>query len=404
MSPDRQAIVVSFGDNPFWPRVQRATQLATALEQKFDFRVERVPGPGHTTGQADSTLPRRVGRRLLRPLVLDSLEIPARLALRDWKPSGSGALLIGWPFSLICIAAHHLVSAGIPYVVDVGDPWALTDKAPNLLARLPARRRAKAEAFLWRHAAAGVVTTRTQANDLRAFFPDLQLLCRPNGYATPAKPVVDREPAKDVASTGELRLVQFGSVNRAKLAIGEWLSMLRDAAGLTSVRFANYGHVDHPELLLTRDPAVVVEFHDPVDWGEACQIARGFDAAVVPANQNPTELPSKAIQYLTLPIPRIAVTPSSNRGELGEFAARRPGFLVVDLDAREDVARLIAHVRRAWSDQELAPPPGDSWPEVASEIVEFVIESWDRALPPPGRGRDEADAAGTDGAPVRALT
>jgi hypothetical protein len=405
MSPDRQAIVVSFGDNPFWPRVQRARHLATVLEREFDFRVERVPHSGQVVGPFKTTLPRRVGRRALQPLVLDSFEIPARSALRGWKPSGSGALLIGWPFSPISIAAQHLVSAGVPYVVDVGDPWALTDRAPHPRAELPARRRAKkAEAFLWRHAAAGVVTTRTQATDLRAFFPDLELLCRPNGYTTPAEPAVEREPAKDLASAGELRLVHFGSVNYARLAVGEWLSMLREAAGLTSVRFANYGPVDRPELLQTRDPAVVLEFHDPVDWGEACQIARGFDAAVVPANQNPTALPSKAIQYLTLPIPRIAVTASGDRGELGEFAGRRPGFLSVDVDSREDIPRLIAHVRREWSDEELRPPAEDSWAEVAREIAEFAIESWDRALPPSGRGHDEDDGAGTDAALVRALT
>jgi hypothetical protein len=343
-------------------------------------------------------------RKVLRPLVLDSVEIPARLALRGWKPSGRGALLIGWPFSPICIAASHLVAAGIPYVVDVGDPWALTDKAPTLWARLPAPRRKKAEAFLWRHASAGIVTTRTQATDLRELFPDLELLCRPNGYTTAAEPEVRRESANDVASSGELRLVQFGSVNRAKLPIGRWLSMLREAAGLKRVRFANYGHVDRPELLETRDPAVVVELHDPVDWGEVCRIARGFDAAVVVANRNPAELPSKAIQYLTLPIPRIAVTANGDPGELGAFTARRPGFIAADVDSREDVPRVIEHLRRPWTDEELAPPAADSWPEVASEIVEFAIDSWDRAWPRPGRGHGGDDLAGADAAAVRALT
>jgi hypothetical protein len=401
MSAGRQAIVVSFaGDNTFSPRVQRARHLTTALEREFDLRVERVPRPGQVVGPVRTTLPRRVGRRALQALVLDSFEIPARLALRDWKPSGRGALLIGWPFSPICIAAQHLVSAGVPYVVDVGDPWALTDKAPTLWARLPARRRSKAEAFLWRHAAAGVVTTKSQANDLRAFFPDLELLSRPNGYTIPDEPVVDREPAKDVESTGELRLVQFGSVNPAKLPIGEWLSLLRDAVGLTSVRFANFGHVDRPELLQTRDPAVVVEVHDPVHWGEARRIARHFHAAVVPANRNPTELPSKAIEYLTLPIPRIAVTASGERGELGAFAARRPAFIAVDVDSREDIPRLMAHLRRPWTDQELAPPAGDSWSEVAREIAEFVIESWGRARRLGGRRRGRELATGADPAHV----
>ncbi|MGH2983578.1 MAG: hypothetical protein ACRDK5_04885 [Solirubrobacterales bacterium] len=383
MSADRQAIVVSFaGDDPFSPRVQRAAHLATALERQFDFRVERVPGqPGHAMGRFNATLPRRVARRAVGPLVLDSFEIPARLTLRGWKPSGRGALLVGWPFSPIYVAASHLLAAGVPYVVDVGDPWALTEPAPSPRfprSRLLAWRRAKAaEAFLWRHAAAGVVTTESQASSLRALFPDLNLLCRPNGYTPTAESVVQREPAH-AASAGELRLVQFGSVNPAKLPIGGWLSRLRGAAGLTSVRFVNYGSVDRPELLQTQDPAVVVEIHDPVDWGRACRIARGFDAAVVVANRNPAELPSKSIQYLTLPVPRIAVTASRDPGELGAFAAQRPGFIAIDVDSREDIPRLIAHLRRAWSDEELSPPAGDSWAEVAREVVGFAIEAWDR--------------------------
>lgn len=406
MSADRQAIVVSFArDGPFSPRVQRTAHLATALERQFEFRVERVPGQlGHAVGPFKATLPRRVVRRALRPLVLDSFEVPARFALRGWKPSGRGALLIGWPFSPICIAASHLIAAGIPYVVDVGDPWALTEPAPSPWLRLPWRRRANtAEAFLWRHAAAGVVTTKTQASSLRAIFPDLNLLVRPNGYTTAAEPVVDRKPAPaiardalnryaprvDVASAGELRLVQFGSVNPAKLPIGGWLSRLRAAAGLTSVRFANYGPVHRPELLQTRDPGVVVEVHDPVEWGRACQIARGFDAAVVVANRTPAELPSKAIQYLTLPVPRIAVTASGDRGELGAFAAQRPGFIAVDVDSQEDIPRMITHLRRAWSDEELSPPAGDSWAHVACEIAGFAIEAWDRKRPLGGRDHSE---------------
>jgi hypothetical protein len=415
MSADRQAIVVSFaGDDSFSPRVQRAAHLATALERQFDFRVERVPAqPGHAVGRLNATLPRRIARRAVRPLVLDSFEIPARLALRGWKPSGRGALLVGWPFSPIYVAASHLVAAGVPYVVDVGDPWALTEPARSPRfprVRLLARRRAEAaEAILWRHAAAGVVTTETQASGLRALFPDLNLLCRPNGYTPAAEPAVDREPAHaalnryaprvDVASGGELRLVQFGSVNPAKLPIGGWLSRLRAVAGLTNVRFVNYGSVDRPDLLLTQDPAVVIEIHDPIDWGRACEIARGFDAAVVVANTNPAELPSKSIQYLTLPVPRIAVTASRDPGELGAFAAQRPGFIAIDVDSREDIPRLIAHLRRAWSDEELSPPAGDSWAEVAREVVGFAIEAWDRTRALAGLDHGEHVATAPSSAP-----
>ncbi len=411
MSADRQAIVVSFADGSrISPRVQRTERLVGALEGDFGFRVERLPGePRRATGPLKRTLPRRAARRALRPLVLDSFEIAARLALRGWKPSARGALLIGWPYSPIYIAASQLVAAGIPYVVDVGDQWVLTARSPSLRSHLLARRRAEAaETFLWRHAAAGVVTTERQASALRALFPDLDLLVRPNGY----EPAAGREEAAaaapealDQASPpidGELRLVQFGTVNPFKISIGEWLARLRQVAGLTRVRFANYGSVDRPDLLQSDDLAVLIEVHEPVEWARACQIARGFDAAVVGANKNPAQLPSKAIQYLTLPVPRVAVTSASDPGELGAFAGQRPGFIAVDVESREDVSRLISHLRRPWSDEELSPPAGDSWDAVTRQVVGFAIEAWDRqrGLKPGSRAAARARLPATSPKPT----
>jgi hypothetical protein len=384
-SEDRQAIVVSFArGNPLWPRVQRTKHLVAALEREFKLQVQRVPGPAaDAVSTYEATLPGRVARKALRPLLVDPFEVTARLALRGWDPSGTGALLIAWPFSPIYVAASRLVAAGIPYVVDVGDPWALTEPVPSPWTRFVERRRAEAaETFLWQHAAGGIVTTGRQANSLRALFPDLELLVRPNGYSMAAEPEVNGKPAR--ADASELRLVQFGSVNSLRLPIGDWLSRLRVAAGLTKVRFANYGHVDRPELLRSLDPAVVVETHDPVDWGQACQIARAFDAALVVANRNPAQLPSKAVQYLTLPIPRIALTASRDRGELGAFASQRPAFIVVGEDSPEDVLRLMGHLRREWSDEELRSPAVDSWPQVARQVAGFAIECWDRAAPANG--------------------
>jgi hypothetical protein len=403
MSADRQAIVVSFADgNRISPRVQRTERLASALESEFDFRVERVPdrpGPG---GPLKRTLPRRAARRALRPLVLDPFEITARFTLRRWKPSARGALLIGWPFSPIYIAASQLVATGIPYVVDVGDQWALTARSPSLQSHRLARRRAEsAETFLWRNAAAGVVTTERQASALRALFPGLDLLVRPNGYEPAAQPAAAGEEAGaqrealDQAPPpidGELRLVQFGTVNPFKISIGEWLGRLRRTAGLPRVRFANYGSVDRPDLLQSDDPAVIVEVHEPVEWARACAIARDFDAGVVIANQNPAQLPSKSIQYLTLPVPRVAVTSASDPGELGAFAAQRPGFIAVDVESREDVSRLISHLRRPWSDEELSPPAGDSWDAVAPQVAGFAIEAWDRHRDAKSGSRDGARA------------
>jgi hypothetical protein len=402
---DRRAIVVSFaefaGDLPISPRVQRTAHLTAALEREFEFRVERVPEHlGRAVQPNRGSLPRGLARKALGPFVLDHLEIPARGVMRGWKPSARGALLIGWPYSPIYVAASHLVAAGIPYVVDVGDPWVLTAPAPGRTTPLPAQLlrplsllRARAgETFLWRHAAAGVVTTETQASSLRALFPHLELLVRPNGYLAADESGVQEATADHAGDEDELRLVHFGSINSARAPIGEWLSALPGAAGLRRVRFANYGPVNRPELLQTGNTAVTIEAHDPVPWERAREISRTFDAAVVVANAHPFQLPSKAIQYLTLPVPRIALTVNGG-GELAAFAEQRPGFIAVDIDSPEDVPRMIDHLGRGWSDEELSPSAGDSWDEVAREVVRFAIQSWD--LAPVPRDRAQAERVAT---------
>jgi hypothetical protein len=371
-----RAIVVSFaGGNPFSPRVQRTTRVAQALEDDFGYRVERVPPtePG-TEVPLKPTLHRRLVRRALQPLLLDEFELAGRGKLRGWKPSARGALLIGWPYSPIALAAERLVAAGVPYVVDVGDPWVVTANPGDwghLWGRIRGRSRA-AETFLWQNAAAGVVTTATQGARLQSLFPDLNLLCRPNGYAA-VEPAVDT-PKTRRAPGDELRIVQFGSVYETRLPIGPWLSRLRRAAGRKTLVFANYGYMPRPELLGSTDPDVIVESHGPEDWRSACEIAQGFDGALVVGNQDPAQLPSKAVQYLTLPIPRIAVTAGSG-SDLAAFAAERPGFIAVDIDSSEDLERALAHLRGA-SSSELTPPPGDSWDAVAHQIAEFAIEAW----------------------------
>ena len=369
------------GDLPISPRIQRTAHLTAALEHELGLRVARVPDHlGRAVHRARRSLPRGLARKALSPLLLDHLEIPAGVALRGWRPAGRGALLIAWPYSPIYAAATRLVAAGIPYVVDVGDPWVLTEPAPPpWQRRLSLRRARSAETFLWRHAAAGIVTTEAQASGLRALFPDLDLMVRPNGYLPADEPAVQVGAAEGQWDDGELRLVHFGSINSARVPIGAWLSALPGAAGIRRVRFANYGPVDHLELLQAEDAAVAVETHDPVDWVRACQVAQDFDAAVVVGNADPAKLPSKAIQYLTLPVPRIGLTASAGEGELAAFASRRPGFVAAGLDSPEDVPRVIGHVHRAWSREELSPPAGDSWTEVAGAVARFAIQSWDRA-------------------------
>ena len=364
----RGAIIVSYaGGSPFSPRAQRTERLAGALDRDFRFSVERLP---------DAELSRRWTMRGLgraaRPFAIDQFELNAAWRFARWVPQGEGALLIGWPFSPLFHAAKRLQRAGVPYVVDAGDPWALT--AAEARHGLPWRRARAAESFLWGHAAGAVLTTSGQAARVTELFPDLAVLVRPNGYHEPDDRCGDATTT-DVRADGELRLVHFGTIYAPRLPVADWLSRLRCQAGVESVLLTNYGH---SATTAFEDPQVRIEVRPPVDWTEACQAVRRFDGALVIGNRDPAQLPSKAVQYLTLPIPRIALTQRGAGDELTRFAEAKPAFLAVDIDSPDDTAMAVAHLRRDWSASELSAPARDAWPEVEREIIEFVIARWAR--------------------------
>ena len=365
MIQGRQAIVVSFSAafNPLTPRAERTRILASALEERFGLAVQRVSD--------ERRLPAAL--KVFNPVLLDRYEPLAAWQLSRWTPRGLGALLIGYPVSPLYYAAKRLVRYGVPYVVDVGDPWSLTVKGPKRGVR--DRRKAHAESFLWRNAAGGVVTTVSQAAALQELFPHLPFLCRPNGY----QEVQLRHGASDRPARSnpgdELRLVHFGNMYWARLDLADWLSRLRRSAGLRRVHLTNFGESFHGSFH-SEDPHITVETRAPVEWDEVCRLATQFDGAIVVGNKNPAQLPSKALQYLTLPIPRIAVTVKGPDDALASFAAAKPGFIAVDIDSTDDALEAVAHLRRPWSLEELEPPAADAWGEVAGEITQFVVGCW----------------------------
>jgi hypothetical protein len=116
--------------------------------------------------------------------------------------------------------------------------------------------------------------------------------------------------------------------------------------------------------------------------------ARDYDLALVLGNNKSGQLPSKAIQYLTLPIPRLSVTRRLDGDALADYVRDKPGWLAVSSDDSELAAHVAAHVLREWSSQDLRPPADEAWPVVADQVVDFVER---HTLSERGR----ADRAGT---------
>ena len=356
------------------PRGQRTKHLVNALGRYGN--VEQVGNEvlsqwiaGDDT-RTRSSSSRRVARRLVETALIDKYEISARHYLRTWSPTLDGAVLVGFPWSPLPIAARKLSEMGVPYVVDVGDPWTLTNPQPAGSALR--WRAARSERLVWESARGAVVTTVGQARALKGLFPHLRTLVRPNGYeythSTPtAMPARDRNPR-------ELRLVHYGTVHGPRVDFRRVLERLARSGRWSQITLRQYGS-DWEGALDAPIAGVSVDHRSPLPWENIVATASEFDAALVLGWNNPAQLPSKTVQYLTLPIPRIAITSPDASDSLNLYLADKSGWLTINGNTQEAPDLVAAHVAAAWSREQLAPPPGESWDRVSEQLAEFVADT-----------------------------
>ena len=366
-------IVVSYAAcTRYSPRGIRTRTLLTDFARRWDVDLISAPHDGRTAPHNAKHSPvSSLARRAARAVLLDKYEPHARVRCRS-LPRAAGAYLVAWPWSPLVYAAKVLAASGTPYVVDVGDPLALTTEVPDLpgLAR---RRALRLEKVIWENAVGAIVTTRGQAVGLRRLCPSVPILIRPNGtWIATEMPQVDGR-----SSDSCLRLAHFGSVVPVRLDLCRFLDSLAKSGRWKSVELHQYGLVWGDAFAGLSSARVII--HDPVPWEAAQQEAARLDAAVVVGNRDRTLLPSKAVDYLTLPVPRIAITNPPPRDALAEYIDDKPGWLVI-ADDTSDVASMVHdHLSRPWSREELAPPASESWEVVAGLISAFVDTCLGRA-------------------------
>ena len=359
--------IVAFGaDQPFSPRGERALEVVRAADQIADTELIGTASRGGFGYRA------RQLTRVASPLMLDRWEPEAWWVLSRRRGRPDGALLVGFPFSAVYWGARWLVGAGVRYVVDLGDPWALTLPAGE---RMPMGqfRAPHCERFVWRHAAAGVLTTQRQADALHGLFPDLPLIVRPNGYR-PAWPAPARQHQPRAGRSGTLRLVHYGNLYTSRVAVVPFIARLARSGRWGRVVITQQGE-DWTGVLHGLPPNVRVEFCRPGPWDEVVASARHHDLAIVVGNRNPAQLPSKAVQYLTLPIPRLAIVSGEPTDALTEYVQDKPGWLVLPSQASTEAAAsaIAAHVQRPWTAEELLAPAHESWEAVAGSLVDVLL-------------------------------
>jgi hypothetical protein len=371
---DRSLAVVSgYGTRQLTPRGQRTQWLLKSLERSWDVELTALPGepPAVAAAPDSGRVPwRRVAGAAVRATLLDKWEPWSRRRFGRWQPDVDAALLIAFPWSPVAHAARRLRPAGVPYVVDAGDPWVLT--SPGTDTRLLAKSRGRrAEHAIWDGAAGAVVTTNQQAETIAGFFGDLPILVRPNGYE-PAPALPAARGAEGAGPDPEhLRIVHYGMLSFVRVDVSRLLVALTESGRWKSISFTQFGD-DHAGMLARAPASVEVEYRAPMPWNEILADAPRYDLAIVVGNWLTGQLPSKAVQYMTLPIPRLALSERTDDDALAEYVSDRPAWLALPKDDPDAGGRVWKHLDRAWTEEELAPPPGEAWPAVAERIGAFV--------------------------------
>ncbi len=373
MAPRRRLVVVSYTANwPFTARGERTRRLVDALDAAWDVSLLAGPEPVVATRPSIRWAAAGLRGRLAGTVLLDAYEPWSRRRFRGWEPEADLALLVGWPFSPLVAAARCLAKRGIPYVVDAGDPFALTPGAIREVGGIAALRATRLEAEMWRGAAGAIVTTPPQAGALRERFPSLPLLVRPNGHRSPELPPDAFHPRPPVTRP-ELRLVYFGHFRERVHAECRWFFERLLESGLwPSIVLDQYSLDAIPEFPSCLPNGVRFRRCQALPWEEAIRVSRDYDLALVVGSRNGVLLPSKVIEYLTLPLPRLAVVESVEDDAISGYLAGRGGWLIVDDrhgDPLPDVAR---HARSELPAEDLAPPPEEAWPRVTEAIASFL--------------------------------
>ncbi len=385
----RLALVSCLAHEPYEPRGVRTRAILGELERRCS--VDLVARP-RGRERAISSRARQLSGYLLRSVLIDRFEPWSRQRFGNWNPEADGALLVGYPFSSLAFASRSLSALEIPYVVDVGDPWALTARRPDThaLALLRSRR---AETRMWSGAAGAVVTTAAQRDALQVRFPELPVLVRPNGLEIGVPGSAPRSARSDLET---LRLVHFGSTNRARIDVRPILNRLARAGPWRRIEFTQFGQfgADWQRTLRGLAAEVDVRLQHPLPWSEVVRRASEFDAALVIGNVDPSMLPSKVVGYLSLLIPRIAITSDPERDAIGTYLRDQSGWLVLRPDSPDAAELVRRHISRNWTPAELAAPASESWEAVAEEVADFVLATLGRPeLARPSRAAADATAS-----------
>ncbi len=285
----------------------------------------------------------------------------------------------GPPHSAHLVAALATIGSAVPWWIDLRDPWAgpfekIWESDRMLGSRLFRVVAPRLERLAFR-AAQGIITNTRQLGDaLAARYPDVPVVCVPNGVDAERlpPPAHDRYPGLGIAYTGWLYTGRdLGPVVQALRA---FLERHPEAARAgAKLRVAGRADAAHARAFYSAVAAArmepYVEVLGPLPRVEALNIVSRSRLAVVLAQEQQLQIPAKLYESVAMGIPTLVVTPP---GSAAAVEGNRVGAVVRD---SADVEGIACVLERAWRDgsRERSCPVPITY-EVIAPMVDKVLQ------------------------------
>ena len=274
------------------------------------------------------------------------------------------------------------VGSGVPFWIDMRDPWALTyemNTPENSYIRVERRFLAWLERVVFPRAAKVLVNTREFADVLRTSQPDLEVVHFPNG--------IDQEqlPPRDPSSveTGTIAYVGTLYAGRNLSSVLSAMSLLREKGvpGATDLRLNVAGPLESPhrermhEEIRALGLAAQVNVLGVLPREGALRLLSRAHLALVLAQEQPMCVPAKLYESVGLGVPTLVIAEPDSAAAR---EARRIGAMTADAKDVHAIGAMLSDLLAARVPKTVEQKTAISYEDLAREMDRMLVEgSWE---------------------------
>jgi glycosyltransferase involved in cell wall biosynthesis len=298
----------------------------------------------------------------------------------------------GPPHSAHLVAGMATIGSAVRWLIDLRDPWAgpftkAWERHPRIGARTFRALSQPLERLAFRTAHGVITNTHQLAQTLATRYPDVPVVCVPNGVDPECLPPPPSQAYPGLGITYAGMLYGGRDLRPVVRALRIFLDRHPEAADAGSkLRLAGPADSHHAEAFNDVVGAAAVERHVEIlgrlSRAEALNVVSRSRLAVVLAQEQELQIPAKLYESVAMGVPTLVVAePNSAAALEGE----RVGAMVYDSGDVEGIACVLERLWRNGSRQR-SPCPVPITYEAIAPFVDQLLRNERPAGLPPGSG------------------